>query len=147
MKISELALFGVSEDFLQQIGTECDRVQSIISYDPLPISEELEYMLGIPPIPSSVTDLQLHKFYNAARNQLYQYKLYLLTGQELEDYQSKIMDLYNNKPKQSGERVLRILLGSEKFNLDCIMSYGFRHMEAFIHTTIPNIAFKNEELF
>ena len=117
------------------------------SDEPLPIEGEMEYMLGIPPMPINVTDSTLRRLYMEARQQKYKYKLMKLlgfcspedlnikNGTELRKHLSKFNQI--SKRDQVTKTVVGILLGEASFRFHFITNYPFKNKGELEHTTMP----------
>lgn len=159
IRLRDLEMLGVAPDFLEKIGLESEQFlddptikaqysESIIcsfktpSCQPLPISAEVEYLLGIPPIPVGITDPLLLKLYYAIRQQKYRYKLMKLIG-FVNPKDTKSIGLrvsaFNDHHEQLvlATVVAHILLGKAKFNLDSLMNYPFLNAKEFEKTSVP----------
>lgn len=126
IRLEDLEMLGVAPSFLEQIGKECEQVTAFApSFEPLPISAEMEQLLGIPPIPAGIKDPQLLKLYYAIRQQKYHYKLQQLAGCFV--FNGQTLNAFNNVQSPHAKRVALILLGKKKFNLDIIIEYPFKN--------------------
>ena len=169
ISIDTLRVLGLNPQFLNSLGNDFeefeaqvindpsiqaqyteDSIQEFLtpSYDPLPISGEIEYMLGIPALPVKIEE-DLQQFYYAVRQQKYKYKLMLLIGfvtpsLNLADMALRMGD-FNLNPKipsrQCAISAVGMLTGHWKFDLNALMIYPFINKHAFEQTTIPNNEF------
>lgn len=161
MDIKFFENFGVSPEFLEAIGVEklqafAQEVFSNPEYsaqdcyeyitpskEPLPISGELEYLLGIPPIPKKVPEDILH-LYLIARQFKYKYKMLKLAGFinpiNIAATPEERINTFNGTNK-SGLFVVKMLMGKFAFDLNQMMDYPFKHKEEFERTCLPPILF------
>lgn len=123
-----LRLLGVAPEFLDKIGQECLTLDLQPSYEPLPISGELEYLLGIPQIPVDMP-ADLTPFYYALRQQKYKYKLYKIFNCRTALQVEKLLQRKRNIPLFT-----KILIGKNPLNLDIVMEHAYPYLE---QTTIP----------
>lgn len=148
VRIKDLQDFGINPEFLNAIGKAPEEFGEVLlkdksvqaqysnesiqafltpSYEPLPISWEVEYMLGIPPIPVGIKD-DLLPLCHAIRQQKYKYKLLKLIGSINYDFP---------KTNRTYDKAVEVLLGQAKFNLNHIMNCSFVNAHELEHTTIP----------